>query len=147
LNILQSGSIIVVGEIYRSTKRWELNRKRKVPEFVPRERKKNKKKARKEMMSALEGEENKLTPQIETFKQKFDLFRNKWKDKNDWVTTKLVDFIMGRFDLWKNKWKDRIRFPGPKMISKVYFASEYLRENYGGMKDYSTKESDPKPRL
>jgi hypothetical protein len=43
--------------------------------------------------------------------------------------------------------KTEIRFPGPKMISKVYFASEYLRENYGGMKDYSTKEPDPKPRL
>jgi hypothetical protein len=29
----------------------------------------------------------------------------------------------------------------------VYFASEYLRENYGGMMDYSTKEANPQPRL
>jgi hypothetical protein len=107
LDMFQSGSIIMIGEIFRSTKRWELNRTRKVPEFVPSERKKKKKKVRKEMMSVPEGGENKLTPRIETFKKKFNLFRNKWKDENDWVTTKLVDFIMGRFNLWKNKWKDR----------------------------------------
>jgi hypothetical protein len=40
LDMLQSGSIIIVGELFQSTKRWELTRKRKVPEFLPKGNKK-----------------------------------------------------------------------------------------------------------
>jgi hypothetical protein len=146
LNMLQSGSIIIVGELFRSTKHWELNRKRKVPEFVPRKKEKKRKKVRRET-SVSEGVKDKLSPRIETFKQKFDFFRNKWKDKSDWITERLVDFVMLRFDLWKKKWKDKIRFPKTKTFSKVYFASEYLRENYGGLRDYTVDGPDPTPRL
>jgi hypothetical protein len=149
IEMVQTGSIVVLGEMFRSTKHWELNRKRKVPDFEPRQKRKKKNKKVKKEVLVPEGanEENLISPRVSTVKEYFDLFRNKWKDKIDWVTIELVDFVMEYFDLWKNKWKAKVSFPKKMTISKVYFASEYLRQNYGGLKDYSSAAPTEVPRL
>jgi O6-methylguanine-DNA--protein-cysteine methyltransferase len=138
LDMLLTGSIVVLGEMFRSSKYWELNRKKKVPNFEPKQKKKKKKVRRQTFVPEGVKKEKSVVPRISTVKEYFDLFWNKWKDKIDVITIKLVDIIMEYFDLWKNKWKDKVRFSRRKAISKVYFASEYLRRNYGSMKDYSS---------
>jgi hypothetical protein len=102
VNIMQTGSI---GAMFRSTKNWELNRKKKVPDFEPRQKRKKKTKRVRKEISVPEGakEQNLIIPRISTVKEYFNLFQNKWKDKIDVVTVKLVDFAMDYFDERKNK--------------------------------------------
>jgi hypothetical protein len=76
MEMAQTGRIVALGEMFRSTKHWELNRKRKVPNFEPRQKQKKKnKKVRKEVLVP-EGakEENLIVPSVSTAKEYFDLF-------------------------------------------------------------------------
>jgi hypothetical protein len=49
-NMLQTGGITAMGEVFRSTKHWELNRKKKVLELATRKKEKKEKKIKKETL-------------------------------------------------------------------------------------------------